>query len=155
MRTIKLIAAAIILFAFSPMQAQISVNVNIGAPPAWAPEGYTEAEYYYIPDVEAYYDVRQTQFIYFGNGGWIRSRNLPNQYRNYDLYGGYKVVLDDYRGSRPYNNFKNHKIKYHKGYNGKHNNKANHNNHNEYADRGRHNEGGDYKKNGKGHKHKD
>jgi hypothetical protein len=43
-----------------------------------------------LPDIEAYYDIRATQFIYFGGGRWIRSRNLPNQYRNYNLYNGYK-----------------------------------------------------------------
>lgn len=118
MKTLKLITLGIILFAASTSQAQVSVNVNIGRPPAWAPVGYAEAEYYYLPDVEAYYDVRATQFIYYGNGRWIHSRNLPGRYRNYDLYGGYKVVLNDYHGSRPYNNFRNHKIKYYKGYHG-------------------------------------
>jgi hypothetical protein len=150
MKIPKLFLIAFVLFLSSLAQAQVSVNVNIGAPPAWAPVGYAETEYYYIPDLEAYYDVRQTQFIYFGNGRWIRSRNLPRQYRNYDLYGGYKVVLHDYHGSRPYNNFKNHKIKYYKGYNGKNNN-----NHKVYVVKGHHNEGGNYKKNGKDHKHKD
>ena len=55
---------------------------------------------------------RRPSFIYFGGGKWIRSRNLPNQYRNYNLYNGYKVVLNDYHGSRPYTHFKNHKVKY-------------------------------------------
>ncbi len=119
MKTLKLIALGIILFASSTIQAQISVNLNIGTAPNWGPVGYAEAEYYYLPDVEAYYDVRATQFIYFGSGRWIRSRYLPNQYRNYDLYGGYKVVLNDYHGSRPYTNFRNHKIKYYRGYHGR------------------------------------
>ncbi|MGO4905118.1 hypothetical protein [Flavobacterium sp. W20_MBD1_R3] len=119
MKTLKLIVAGIILLVTSQVaQAQVSVNVNLGNPPAWGPAGYSAAEYYYIPDVQAYYDVRATQFIYFGNGKWNRSRNLPNQYRNYDLYNGYKVVLNDYHGSRPYANFKNHKVKYRKGYKG-------------------------------------
>ncbi|MFV8333498.1 hypothetical protein ACNQGB_07050 [Flavobacterium sp. XS1P32] len=118
MRTLKLIAIGIILFASSTIHAQISVNLNIGTAPNWGPVGYAEAEYYYLPDVEAYYDVRATQFIYFGGGRWIRSRYLPNQYRNYDLYGGYKVVLNDYHGSRPYTNFRNHKVKYYRGYHG-------------------------------------
>ena len=120
MKTLKLIIAGIILFASAnTMQAQVSVNVNIGSPPAWGPAGYSAVDYYYLPDVEAYYDVRATQFIYFGGGKWIRSRNLPNQYRNYNLYNGYKVVLNDYHGSRPYSNFKTHKAKYYKGYKGK------------------------------------
>ncbi|MDD2675176.1 MAG: hypothetical protein PHF81_09880 [Flavobacterium sp.] len=120
MKTLKLIAAGIVLLLSSTaMQAQVSVNVNIGSPPAWGPEGYSAAEYYYLPDVQAYYDVRQSQFIYLGGGQWVRSRNLPTQYRSYDLYNGYKVVLNDYHGSRPYTYFKNHKVKYYKGYKGK------------------------------------
>lgn len=119
MRTLKLIAVGIILFASSTLQAQVSVNVNIGRAPSWGPVGYSNVDYYYLPDVEAYYDIRATQFIYFGGGRWIRSRYLPNQYRNYDLYSGYKVVLNDYHGSRPYNNFRNHKTKYYRGYHGR------------------------------------
>lgn len=119
MKTIKIIIAGIILLVSAGMQAQVSINVNIGSPPSWGPVGYAETDYYYLPDVEAYYDVRATQFIYFGNGKWIRSRYLPRQYRNYDLYSGYKVVLNDYHGPRPYSYFKNHKGKYYKGYKGK------------------------------------
>lgn len=120
MKTLKLIAVAIILLvSTNTMQAQVSVNVNLGTPPAWGPAGYSAVDYYYLPDVQSYYDIKAKQFIYLGNGQWVRSRNLPTQYRNYDLYNGYKVVLNDYHGSRPYSNFNNHKVKYFKGYKGK------------------------------------
>ncbi|MFV8466721.1 hypothetical protein [Flavobacterium sp. LB1P62] len=119
MRTLKLIAIGIILFASSTIHAQVSVSLNIGSPPSWGPVGYAEADYYYLPDVEAYYDIRATQFIYFGGGRWIRSRYLPGQYRNYDLYSGYKVVLNDYHGSRPYRNFNNDRVRYYRGYQGR------------------------------------
>lgn len=99
-------------------QAQVSINVNIGTPPAWGPSGYSEMEYYYLPDIEAYYDVRASQFIYFGGGRWVRTTYLPRQYRNYDLYGGYKVVLTDYHGRAPYTYFDRHRVKYYKGYHG-------------------------------------
>ena len=99
-------------------QAQVSINVNIGTPPAWGPAGYSQMEYYYLPDIEAYYDVRASQFIYFGGGKWVRTTYLPRQYRNYDLYGGYKVVLTDYHGRTPYTYFDRHRVKYYKGYHG-------------------------------------
>lgn len=110
-----------ILFITCPftLQAQVTVNVNIGTPPAWGPSGSESVDYYYLPDLESYYDIRAAEFIYFGNGRWVRSRNLPNQYRNYNLYNGYKVVLNNYHGATPYANFKTHKIKYYKGYKGK------------------------------------
>ncbi|HMI07488.1 MAG TPA: hypothetical protein VK528_08075, partial [Flavobacterium sp.] len=119
MKTIRLFATAIIIvIGISKSAAQVSVNVNIGAPPAWAPVGYETAEYYYLPDVESYYDVRASRFIYFGNGQWVRTRYLPRPYRHYDLYNGYKVVLTDYHGPSPYVHFKEHKVKYYKGFHG-------------------------------------
>ena len=118
MKSYKLLSLGVLIFMSQSLQSQVSVNVNIGSPPAWGPVGYTEVNYYYLPDIEAYYDVRASQFIFLGNGRWIHSRYLPRQYRNYDLYHGYKVVLNDYRGSTPYEFYDNHKVKYYKGYHG-------------------------------------
>lgn len=150
MRTLKLIAVGIVLFASSTLQAQVSVNVNIGTAPSWGPVGYSNVDYYYLPDVEAYYDIRATQFIYFGGGRWIRSRYLPNQYRNYDLHNGYKVVLNDYHGSRPYNNFRNHKIKYYRGYQGREQRNIGYNNNRRVYANNRPNDNHKYYKNRKG-----
>src|SRR3970282_901572 len=119
MKTLKLIAVGIILLVSSTTQAQVSVSLNIGTAPSWGPSGYAEAEYYYLPDVQAYFDIRASQFIYFGSGRWVRSRYLPRQYRNYDLYHGYKVVLNDYHGRAPYTHYKQQQAKYYKGYKGK------------------------------------
>jgi hypothetical protein len=118
MKTIKIAIAGLFLLVASTTQAQVSVNVNIGTPPVWGPVGYTNMEYYYLPDIEAYYDVRAAQFIYLGGGTWIRSSRLPRQYRNYDLYSGYKVVLNDYHGRTPYVYYNKHRTKYYKGYHG-------------------------------------
>jgi hypothetical protein len=135
MKKFKLLALGIILFIAGSTRAQVSVNVNIGSPPSWGPSGYAETEYYYLPDVQAYYDIRASQFIYFGSGNWLRSRYLPRQYRNYDLYNGYKVVLNDYHGRAPYTYYKKHKAKYYKGYKGKYQKTIGqrHENHNNYS----------------------
>jgi hypothetical protein len=120
MKTLKMITLGIMMFfASNSINAQISVNVNLGLQPSWGPVGYSSVDYYYIPDVQAYYDVRATQFIFLRNGAWIRSSRLPNQYRNYDLNRGYKVVLNDYHGSRPYTNYRYDRVKYYKGYKGR------------------------------------
>lgn len=118
MKTLKIVALGLLLLISGLMQAQVSVNVNIGSPPAWGPVGYPEVEYYYLPDIESYYDVRTAEFIYYGNGNWVRARRLPPAYRRYDLYNGYKVVLTDYHGPAPYALYKTHKVKYYKGYRG-------------------------------------
>jgi hypothetical protein len=114
MKTLKLLAIGIILLVSSSIQAQVSVNLNIGTAPSW---GLLDtAEYYYLPDVQAYYDIRASQFVYFGNNRWVRSRYLPRQYRNYDLYNGYKVVLNGYHGNRPYAHYRNHRQRYSANY---------------------------------------
>jgi hypothetical protein len=162
MKTLKLMTIGMVmLFASSSIQAQVSVNVNLGLQPSWGPVGYSSVDYYYIPDVQSYYDVRATQFIFLSNGAWIRSSRLPNQYRNYDLNRGYKVVLNDYHGSRPYDNYRSHKVKYYKGYKGKpqqslgnrnhkNDNHGNYNNGN-HGNKGNNGKGNHGKGNGKGH----
>ena len=117
MKKLKLITLGTMMFlASSITHSQVSVSVNLGIQPSWGPVGYSSVYYYYLPDIQAYYDVRSAQFIYLNRGVWIRSRYLPRQYRNYELDRGYKVVLNDYHGSRPYTQFKYHKEKYYKGY---------------------------------------
>ncbi len=106
------------LFLAVTTQAQVSVNVNFGSPPAWGPVGYSNVQYYYLPDVQAYYDINASMFIYQSAGVWVHRTYLPSRYRNYNLYGGYKVVLNDYHGSRPYNNYREHSRMYGKGYHG-------------------------------------
>jgi hypothetical protein len=116
MKTLKSLLIGMMFIACSPMMAQVSVNVNIGSPPAWGPAGYTEVRYYYLPDIDTYYDVSTGQYIYVRNGGWVRATTLPVVHRRYNLYSGYKVVLTDYRGATPYVYYKTHKVKYPHGY---------------------------------------
>lgn len=115
----KKLGFALLLMMSVFAQAQVSINVNIGRPPSWGPEGNDDSRYYYLPDIDTYYDVAQSQYIYDNNGTWIRNRNLPSRYRQYDLYGGYKVVLNDYKGDAPYTYHKKHRENYPKGYKGK------------------------------------
>ncbi len=77
--------------------AQVSVNVNIGTQPVWGPVGYDYVQYYYLPDIDAYYAVDARRYTYFSGGRWITSAYLPPMYRNYDLYHGYKVVVNEQR----------------------------------------------------------
>lgn len=118
MKALKYTIIGIALFFAGGMQAQVSVNLNVGTPPLWGPSGYTDVRYYYLPDVEAYYDIQSSNFIYYSGNRWVRRAYLPRQYRNYDLYHGYKVVMTDYRGNSPYTYYKQHKVKYAKGYKG-------------------------------------
>lgn len=89
--------------------AQVSLNVNVGSQPLWGPVGYDHVDYYYLPDVESYYDVPKKQFIYMDNGKRIFSRTLPSRYSGYNLYNGYKVVVNS---RDAYRNFDHDRVRY-------------------------------------------
>jgi hypothetical protein len=87
-------AISVCCLSIKVADAQLRINVNIGSQPSWGPVGYTHADYYYMPDIDAYYDVPAHQYIYFENNVWVRHAYLPPRYANYDLYHGYKVVVN-------------------------------------------------------------
>ena len=111
-----LVAAVCIIH--KPVSAQVSVNINIGAQPVWGPVGYDYVEYYYMPDIDVYYYVPTHQFIYLTNGRWLFATTLPYRYRTYNIYSGYKVVINE---PRPYLHYTTYRVKYakYKGYNGR------------------------------------
>lgn len=113
-----IICATLFLSAtfFKEAAAQVRVNVNIGSQPVWGPTGYDHVEYYYLPDVEAYYYVPTRQFVYLSGNKWVFSYSLPARYKNYDLYSGYKVVVNK---PKAYRYFASDKVKY-VGYRGNH-----------------------------------
>ncbi len=83
-------------FAFKTADAQLHVRVglNIGSQPEWGPVGYDHADYYYMPDIDAYYDVPAHQYVYYNNNTWIHGAVLPARYGNFDRYHSYKVVVN-------------------------------------------------------------
>lgn len=79
----------------SDAQVQLSVSANINLQPQWGPVGYTHVEYYYMPDIDAYYCVPRHQYVYLDGGDWRFAARLPDRYGDYDVYRGYKVVIND------------------------------------------------------------
>jgi hypothetical protein len=94
----KLILGAALLlssFAFkADAQLKVNFNLNIGSQPEWGPTGYDYVEYYYMPDIDAYYYVPGHQYVYQQNNAWVRTTTLPSRYRNFDVYNSYKVVVN-------------------------------------------------------------
>jgi len=125
-----------------PATAQVSVNINIGSQPTWGPVGYDYVEYYYLPDIGAYYYVPTRQFIYLNGSNWVYANSLPSRYRTYNLYSGYKVVINE---PRPYLKHSTYKVRYakYKGVKGNQGNNRNNSKYKTYKSRG----------NGKGHGH--
>ena len=108
-----------ILFSIhSQAQVKVNVNVNLGMQPAWGPVGYERVEYYYLPDIDIYYYVPRHQFVYIESGHWIFATALPVRYRSYDLYGGYKVVINEPHPYRRCDYYRGRYGKY-KGWHGK------------------------------------
>lgn len=136
-----LIVLSIAIFSISNANAQVSVNINLGTPPIWAPADRVAVQYYYLPDIDVYYDVPQQQYIYVSNRNWIRSNSLPSRYRNYNLRGGHVVYLNDYRGNSPYMYHKNHRVKYYHHDNGQKNYKGDGGHKERGNGKGKHNKG--------------
>lgn len=70
------------------------IAVNIEKQPAWGPVGYDCAAFYYMPELNVYYDVNSSMFYYPSGGSWIPGQYLPYSYGGYNLYRTYKVVLN-------------------------------------------------------------
>ena len=112
MKAIKIVIGAMLFFMTTGITAQVTVNVGPGTTPVWAREAPPKTQYYYLPDIETYYDVPAKRYIYFRNGVWTRSTSLPYRYRTYNLSKGRTVYLTDYKGKTPYVFYKQHKVKY-------------------------------------------
>jgi len=111
MKKLFIISAIVGIVALTSNQsnAQVSINVNIGAQPAWVPVGYENVNYYYLPEVQSYYYVPQRQFVYLSGNNWVRSRYLPSRYRGYNLHHGRKVVV---YGNTPFHSYRTHNARY-------------------------------------------
>lgn len=70
------------------------ISINIDKQPAWGPYGYDCAAFYYMPEINIYYDVNLSLFYYPSGSSWIAAQYLPPSYRVYDLFRTYKVVLN-------------------------------------------------------------
>jgi len=62
--------------------------------PQWAPPYYSGARYYYLPDLELYYDLGSREFIYLMDGRWNFSPYIPAMYRDYDLDNSFCIVMN-------------------------------------------------------------
>ena len=94
---------------YSSAQITFRAGININSQPDWGPIGHPQAHYYYMPDIDAYYDVQAHQYVYRENNIWVHNGNLPDRYRDYDRYHSYKVVIND---RNPWENNNYHRTKY-------------------------------------------
>ena len=93
-----LIGAFIVLLfcigcAYQYGELEYRANVVV---PAWAPfyDDIHHVRYYYLPDIEVYYDVWNQEFVYLEDGSWVFTPVLPPMYAGFDLYNSFVVILD-------------------------------------------------------------
>jgi hypothetical protein len=58
-----------------------------------------DSDYYYLPDVDAYYDVNAQCYYYYDGGNWISAAYLPGGYSTYDWRTAPHYEI---RAARPY-----------------------------------------------------
>ncbi|MGF7040681.1 hypothetical protein [Mucilaginibacter lappiensis] len=107
------------LFYTNKADAQISIHLGVNIPvhrvyvPAPRPVVVEEAsvyddenvqadyndDYYYLPEVEAYYSVPNHCYYYNDGNSWVTATYLPGAYRNYDWRS---AVRYEVRAPRPY-----------------------------------------------------
>ncbi|MES1198106.1 MAG: hypothetical protein ABUL41_02405 [Chitinophagaceae bacterium] len=110
-KTILIVALLVSGFVYQSASAQlrVSIRANIGVQPAWGPTGYDYVEYYYLPDIDAFYYVPKQQYIYMDRGRWQFSTSLPSRFRSYNFNTGYKVVVNE---PKPYYHIENYRTQY-------------------------------------------
>lgn len=90
-------------YGYDTPVSPIHISNNIEKQPVWGPAGYDCAAFYYMPELNIYYDINSSLFYYLSGRSWIAAQYLPPSYRAYDLYRTYKVVLN-YSSPWQYNN---------------------------------------------------
>ena len=98
---------------FNKAEAQVHVSINIDIQPAWGPSGYNYAEFYFIPEINVYYDVINHLYYYQNGRRWVSGMFLPMAYSYYDFYSLYKVVINGVRN--PWRHHGNH-VRLYSGY---------------------------------------
>ena len=97
-------------------KAQVAFNITIGNPPWWAPHEYAHhTRYYYIPEIDSYYDAsRRGYFINDGNQ-WEFTVNLPTFYGNVDFASCHRIAVN-YYGDEPYTYYNRNRYAYVRSY---------------------------------------
>ncbi len=94
---------ALAALTVTPAQAQVVV-INA---PSWGPAAPASAQYYYLPEVGGYYDLRGQQYIVQRNGQWQRLSQL----NGYNPTSWHPVVID-YVGNEPWSRHDEYRRRY-------------------------------------------
>jgi hypothetical protein len=105
----KLLMITCVLVSILSSNARAQAPNNIMTQPLWGPVGFDYVDYYYIPDLDAYYNVPGAQYIYREKKRWIIVKDMPVRYKDFNFYSAHKIVMNE---PKPYMNYKANKLKY-------------------------------------------
>ena len=115
-----ILSALMLLITANTAKAQVGVglSVHIGTPPVWAPAAYAHsARYYYIPEMDCYYDAVRGGYFYNNGSSWDFSVGVPFGFHDYDVAHFHHVFVN-YYGARPYAYFGTRRYAYVQQYHG-------------------------------------
>ena len=84
-------------FRFAPRPVYVTAPVQT----VYSQPAVYNDDYYYLPDVGAYYNVNEQCYYYNDGNAWVSAAYLPGAYRNYDWRNARRFEV---RASRPYMN---------------------------------------------------
>jgi len=118
MKKLAIISAlALSGFALNSASAQVHVSVgfNLGGPVVVQRPVVMQRpvevydDYYYLPEVDAYYSVGENLYYYNNGYNWVSAVYLPGAYRNYNWRNVRRVEI---RANRPYLNHSVYRTRY-------------------------------------------
>ena len=99
----------LLFFQFSFAQIELETVYVVAKKSAKTP---VEVRYYYFPNLEAYFDTCNSEYIFKKDGEWVTDKYIPASYRGYSLYNKTYIILEGYTEDKPYNLLHEHKKKY-------------------------------------------
>jgi hypothetical protein len=95
-------------FAVPSAHAQVAVNAQFGHP-AWGPAVPAGTQYYYVPEIDGYYDLNAQRYIVLRNGQWVPVATVAG----YNPASFHPVVVN-YRGRQPWVQYRDHHARYYR-----------------------------------------
>jgi len=93
-KRVLIAVSGLLLFGSAAQAQQVNVNINT---PSWGPSAPTGTQYYYIPEVGGYYDLRDQYYVVERQGKWKRLKSI-NGYAP----SSFHPVVINYRGTQPW-----------------------------------------------------
>ncbi|MDF2433804.1 MAG: hypothetical protein JWP44_3435 [Mucilaginibacter sp.] len=113
-KLILLSAIAMSGLIYSTANAQVGLHVGFNFGPARVVQvpvyDDDEDDYYYLPDVDAYYSVNEECYYYYNGYRWVPAAYLPGAFRYYDWRNADRYEV---RAPRPYLHDDVYRSRYH------------------------------------------